>query len=205
MNIKYLPAHLGLGLALAIAGVVAQTSPARAQTGNQSDTTGAIVTTSDIVGGFRFDDDPERRIAFRTSAAQTAANTAAVSLNQTLAARNLPVVATDPSQTPISATVQQNLEIILTNRGNVSAAQAQLVSELVSARGNQTLAQNLVSSLVGLTATGRVSAEQFLIVIRAYNAFIESSTIEVFSNNPNPLRGIRAILAILLNATLAIR
>lgn len=205
MNIKYLPVHLGLGLALAIAGVVAQTSPARAQTGNQSDTTGAIVTTSDIVGGFRFDDDPERRIAFRTPATQTAANTAAVSLNQTLAARNLPVVATDPSQTPISAAVQQNLEIILTNRGNVSAAQAQLVSELVSAGGNQTLAQNLVSSLVGLTATGRVSAEQFLIVIRAYNAFIESSTIEVLSNNPNPLRGIRAILAILLNATLAIR
>lgn len=204
MNIKHLPLHLGLGLALAVSGVVAQTSLARAQSGNQSDITGVIVTTSDIVGGFNPGGGRRRIIAFRTSQIQDAANDAAVSINQQLGLRTLPVVATD-TRTAISAAVQQNLEFILTNSSNVDASVTLIVNNLVSAGADRTLAQNLVSSLVGLTASGRVSARQFLIVTRTYNAFIQNSPIELFTDNPDSLRAIRAILSILLNATFASR
>lgn len=204
MNVKHLPLHVGLGLALAVAGVVAQTPLARAQTGNQSDITGPMVTTSDIVGGFNPGGDRRRDIAFPTSAIQNAANGAAVSINQQLEQRNLPVVVTD-TRTAISAIVQQNLAVILTNTGNVDASVTLIINNLVSAGADRTLAQNLVSSLVGLTGRGRVSARQFLVVTRAYNAFIQNSPIELFSNNPDSLRAIRAILSILLNATFASR
>ncbi len=204
MAVKHLPFSLGLGLALAIAGIVAQTPRAHAQSGNQSDITGVIVTTSDIVGGFNPGGGRRRIIAFQTSAIQNAANDAAVSINQQLEQRNLPIVATD-TRTAISATVQQNLATILTNTGNVDASVTLIVNNLVSAGADRTLSQNLVSSLVGLTTSGRVSAQQFLIVTRTYNAFIQNCPIEVFTDNPDSLRAIRSILSILLNATLASR
>lgn len=204
MDVKHLPFSLGLGLTLAVAGIVAQTSLAQAQSGNQSDITGVIVTTSDIVGGFNPGGDRRRIIAFRTSQIQDAANDAAVSINQQLEQQNLPIVATD-TRIAISGAVQQNLAVILTNTGNVDASVTLIVNSLVSAGADRTLAQNLVSSLVGLTANGRVRAQQFLLVTRTYNAFIQNSSIELFSENPDSLRAIRSILSILLNATLASR
>lgn len=199
MTIKHLSVHLGLGFALATFAVVAQTSTAQAQTGNQSDTTGAIVTTSDIAGGaFRFDDNPERE----GLANQNAVNDVAGSVNQQLVSRTLRVVATD-SPTPISATVQENLAVVVTNTGNVDAAAARLSSALANACGNPASTQNLVSSMVGLTAGGGVNPQQFLQATRAYNAFVNDSSGGCLSNPPDELRAIRSILAQLLNAALA--
>jgi len=205
MNVKHFPLQLGLGFALAIVSVVSQTSLANAQSGNQSDVTGAIVTTSDIVGGFNYQYDRQRSeaVTFRSVQIQTSVNVAAVSINQQLQQGTLSIVSTDSSQTTISVTVQRNLLVIVTNTGNVNTTVTQYVSGLVNAGANQTLSQNLVISLVGLTAGGKVKASQCQRVIRAYNVFVENSSVEVFTNNPDELRAIRAILARLLNAAYA--
>lgn len=206
MNVKHLSLHVVLGFALAISGVVSQTPQARSQSGNQSDITGAIITTSDVAGGFNFSGgDRKKIIAFRTQEIQSAVNIAATSINQRLGQGSLPIVATDSSQTTISVTVQQNLQIILINEGNVDASVTRYVNGLVSAGADKSLSQNLVTSLVGLTANGKVQAAQCQRVVRAYNVFVENSTIEVFSNNPDELRAIRSVLAILLNAAYASR
>jgi len=203
MNIRNLPFHLGLGFALAIAGIVSQVPLVSAQSGNQSNITGPIMSTSDIVGGFNFSGGGDRRriIAFQTTAIQNSVNVAAVSINQQLVRGTLPLVSNDPSpQTPIPANIQQNLAAIVTNSGNVDASITLIVNELVSAGADRTLTQNMVYEFRGLTSGGKVRAAKLLAVIRAYNAFIDGCPAEVFTNNPNALRGKRAILAILLNA-----
>jgi hypothetical protein len=206
MNIRQLPLHVGLGLALAVSGVVSQTPQAQAQSGNQSDITGVIITTSDVAGGFNFGGGDRRKlIAFANPGIQTAVNSAAISINQQLQQQSLSIVASDSSQTGISVTVQQTLLVILTNTTNVDASVRQYVIGLVNAGADRDLSQNLVLSLVGLTAKGRVEAAQCQRVIRSYNALIEDSSIQVFTNNPDELRAIRSILAQLLNAAYASR
>jgi hypothetical protein len=59
--------------------------------------------------------------------------------------------------------------------------------------------------MVGLTAKGNVEAAQCQRVIRSYNVFIENSTVELLTNNPDELRAIRSVLAQLLNAAYASR
>lgn len=206
MNIKQLPLHLGLGLFLAVSGLVSQTPQAQAQSGNQSDITGAIMTTSDVAGGFNFSGGDRRKIiAFASPGIQSAVDSAAVSINQQLQQQSLSIVATDASQTGISVTVQQTLLVILTNTTNVDVSVRQYVTGLVNAGADRNLSQDLVLSLVGLTAKGRVEAAQCQKVIRAYNVFIESSSLDLFTNNPDELRAIRSILAQLLNAAYASR
>jgi hypothetical protein len=202
MKIKHLPIHLGLAVGLAISGVVFKTPQAQAQSGNFSDITGTIVTTSDMVGGFSPGGDRRIIIAFRTSAIGNAVNQAAVSINQQLAARNLPVpvVATGtPSAIPES--IQQNCECVLTGTGDVGACATQLENDLINAGANPIFARNLVSSFQGLTAGGSVNPERLLAAVRAYNALIESnSTVAAFS--AESLRASQSVLAILLNAAL---
>ncbi len=206
MNIRQLPLNLGLGLFLAVSGLVSQTPQAQAQSGNQSDITGAIMTTSDVAGGFNFSGGDRRKIiAFASPGIQSAVDSAAVSINQQLQQQSLSIVATDASQTGISVTVQQTLLVILTNTTNVDVSVRQYVTGLVNAGADRNLSQDLVLSLVGLTAKGRVEAAQCQKVIRAYNVFIESSSLDLFTNNPDELRAIRSILAQLLNAAYASR
>jgi hypothetical protein len=206
MNVKHLPLYLGLGFTLAVSGVVSHAPQAQAQSGNQSDITGVIVTTSDISGGFNFSGGDRRRtIAFQSTSIQNSVNSAAISINQRLEQGTLPIVATDSSQTSISVSVQRNLQVILINEGNVSTTVTQYVNGLVSAGADQTLSQNLVTSLVGLTSNGTVQAAQCQTVIRAYNVFIENANLELLTNNPDELRAIRSVLAILLNAAYASR
>lgn len=202
MKIKHLPLHLGLGLALAMAGVVARTPQVQAQSGNFSDITGTIVTTSDVAGGFSTSADRRRVLAFRTTTIQNAVNNAANTINQQLAARNLPVpaVATG-TPTPIPATVQENFQAVLTATGNVNAGIAQIESDLANAGANPTAARNLASSFQGLTAGGRVNAARLVAVVRAYNALIESNT-TVAAFNAESLRTSQSVLSILLNAAL---
>jgi hypothetical protein len=206
MNIKHLPLQLSLGFALAISGAVCQTPQAQAQSGNQSDITGVIITTSDVAGGFNFSGGDRRRlIAFASPGIQSSVNSAAISINQQLQQQSLAVVATDASQTAVSVTVQQTLLIILTNTTNVDARVTQFVNGLVNAGAEANVSRNLVLSMVGLTAKGKVEAAQCQRVIRSYNVFIENSTVELLTNNPDELRAIRSVLAQLLNAAYASR
>jgi hypothetical protein len=201
MNSKHLSLSLGLGLTLAIAGIVAKTSPARAQSGNFSDVTGTIVTTSDMVGGFSPGGDRRVNIVFPTSQIQQSVNSAASSVNQRLAAGNLPIVSTG-APNPIPASVQQTLESIVTGRSDAGDSVTRLERALVNAGADPTLARNLANSLRGLNSNGTVEAEQFRSVVRAYNALINSSSAAFLSNPPEELRAVQSILAILLNAAL---
>jgi hypothetical protein len=201
MNIKHLPFSLGLGVTLAICGVVFRTSPAQAQSGNFSDITGAIITTSDITGGFSPGGDRRIDIVFPTSQIQQAVNNAASSVNQRLAAGNLPIIATG-APTPIPTTVQQTLANIVTGQRGVDESITRLERALVNAGADPTLARNLATSLQGLNSNGTVDAEQFRVAVRAYNALISSSSSAFLSNPPEELRAVQSILAILLNAAL---
>jgi hypothetical protein len=204
MNIKHFPLQIGLGFALAIVGVVSHTPTAQAQSGNQSDTTGAIVTTSDIVSGALVSaEGGELVIVYITRPIEEAVNGAASLVNQQLAAGNLPVLSTD-TPTAIPLTVQQNIEVLLTANGNVSASAAQIESGLVSAGADASLAANLVASLRGLNSGGTVDAAQFQAAIEAYNALINGSPDSFVIEIPEELRAIRSVLGILLNAGLAL-
>ncbi|NEQ20677.1 MAG: hypothetical protein F6K28_15850 [Microcoleus sp. SIO2G3] len=112
MNIKPFPLHVGIGFALALAGVVSHTPTAQAQTGNQSDTTGAIVTTSDIVSGALVSaEGGELFIVYITRPIEEAVNGAASLLNQQLAAGNLPVLSTDTPTCICPSTHQPTLNL----------------------------------------------------------------------------------------------
>jgi hypothetical protein len=96
--------------------------------------------------------------------------------------------------------VQQNLESVLTASGNVDAGVRQTASDLVNAGANPTLAENLASSLRGLTAGGEVDAAKFDAVVRNYNALINASEQGSLENPAESLRAIQSMLSILLNA-----
>lgn len=202
MNIKHLPVNLGLGLALAFGAIIFRTPQAQAQSGNFSDVTGSIITTSDIVGGFSPGGDRVVRLAFRTTAIANAVNNAANTVNQQLAARNLPIVANE-APTAIPAAVQQAVECASTGKGDVAACLAQIERGLVNGGANPVLARNLATSLNGLTAKGEVEPARLVGLVRAYNGLINNSNAEFLSNPPEELRAIRSVLSILLNAAYA--
>lgn len=204
MKIKLL-LLFGLGFALAISSVLSRTPQAQAQSSTQSDITGVIVTTSDAAGSFRAG-DRQNVLAFKTSEIRKAVYTAASSVNQQLAARNLPVpVVANAAPTAIPSTVQQNIECVSTGIGDVNACSRQFESGLINAGGDPAIVRNLVSSLQGLTAGGQVDAGRLTVVVRAYNALINASSTEYLSNPPEELRAIQSILSILLNAAYARR
>lgn len=205
MNIRHLPLYLGLSLALGIAGTFCGTQSAQAQSANLSDVTGNIITTSDIVGGFAPGGGNQVSFSFRTAEIRRAVNSEANTVNQLLAANNLPVVDTGAIPTPIPAAVQQNLLILLTARGNVDANVTQITNGLTNAGASPTLARNLALSLRGLTSGGTVPPGQFRAVIEAYNALISSSSYDFLNQPPEELRAIQAALSILLNAAYASR
>ncbi|MBD1941525.1 hypothetical protein H6F50_04010, partial [Coleofasciculus sp. FACHB-712] len=124
MNIKRLSLNLGLGLALGSSLLFSET--AFAQTSGNSDVTGPIMTTSDVVNGAFIPDRGGRgRLAFRTAAIASAVNQAAASVN--------------------SQTANNSLGNVLTGTGNVAASASQLESGLVNATEgiNPTLARNV--------------------------------------------------------------
>lgn len=202
MNIKNLPLNLGLGLAVAISGIISGIPQAQAQTGNQSDVTGTIVTTSDMVGGFSPGGDRRLNQAFATPAIQNAVNTAAASANQLLVQGNLPIVAIGP-RTAISDVAQKNLECACTRSGNSKSCVSEIERDLVNAGANPTLARNLALSFEGLTAGSKVEAPRLVAAVRAYNALVSNSSAEFLSNPPESFRAMQSVLGILLNSALA--
>jgi hypothetical protein len=196
--------HLPLGFALGCSLVLGGTLPAGAQTGNQSDITGVITTTSDIAGGAFA---PGGTITtFTNPDIQAAVDEAAALISTQLAGGALPVAATNTPITSISATVQQSLQSLLTETGNVAAVSSQIESALINAPGatntteNTTLVRNLITSLQGLTAGGSVSPPELVAAAEAYNAVIDASNGAFLTNPPPELLAIQSALSRLVNA-----
>jgi hypothetical protein len=190
---------LGLGLVVACCGLMAVVPQAQAQSGNFSDVTGSIITTSDIAGGFSPGGDRIVKLAFRTNAIASAVNNAAVAVNQQLAARNLPIAA-NGAPTAIPASVQETVECASTGSGNAGACVGQIEQGLVNAGANPVLARNLALSLDRLTINGRVEPVRLVALVRAYNALIDNSNAQFLSSPPEELRAVQSVLSILLNA-----
>ncbi|MCT7949875.1 hypothetical protein NG798_08755 [Ancylothrix sp. C2] len=207
--------NLVLKIALTLTTLILTTiKPAIAQTGNQSDSTGPIPTTSDIAGG-----PPTTQTQGGTEtvfqggvSVQTAVNQAAATVISELSANTL-----TGTGTPIPAATQQTVLSLLTDTNSTQAA-ANITTALTSCpkspsvpAGQQltpcpgsppvAVAQELTSRLAGLLTEGKVSPEQLKAAIRAYNAMILASNTEFLSNPPAELNAIRISLSRLIAAT----
>ena len=176
-------------------------SPVMAQTGNQSDITGPILSTSDFAG---------QTLPITTTTvtgfqggepAQIAVNQAAASLNTQLADNNL----TSPTGTPIPAAVQQSLLSILTTDAQAGNNINAVTAALYSAPGAPPLnvIQDLLASLEKLTRDDKVVPAKLLAAVLAYNAMILASNEEFLRNPPAELRAIQASLAKLVQPTIS--
>ena len=212
INIKHFPFHLILSFTFGSAFILCQASlPAQAQKGNQSDVTGAIVTTSDIAGG-TFAPSPaggRGRVAFASNTVQAAVNQAALNVLNQLSINAI----TSPAGNPIPAGTQQTLLSVLTGPKSVqvNAGSEQITNALSSVQGGPTVnqAQQLVNSLQGLLKTNSASGRQvsnvkvnptrLLAAVKAYNNLINASSAQFLNNPPPELLAIRAVLSQLIN------
>ena len=176
-------------------------SPVMAQTGNQSDITGPILSTSDFAG---------QTLPITTTTvtgfqggepAQIAVNQAAASLNTLLADNNL----TSPTGTPIPPGVQQLLLSILTGDAQAGNNINAVIAALYSAPGAPPLnvIEDLLASLERLTKDKKVVPAKLLAAVQAYNAMILASNEEFLGNPPAELRAIQASLAKLVQPTIS--
>ena len=169
-------------------------SPGMAQTGNQSDATGPILSTGDFAGqtfpttttvtGFQGGEP-----------AQISVNQAAASVNTLLADNNL----TSPTGTPIPPAVQESILSILTGDAQAGNNINALAAPFSGAPPD--LIQDLLNSLEGLTLGNAVNPVNLLAAVQAYNAMILASNEAFLANPPAELRAIQAFLAALVSAT----
>ncbi|MCZ8192628.1 MAG: hypothetical protein O9326_23660 [Microcystis sp. LE19-338.1B] len=172
-------------------------SPVMAQTGNQSDATGPILSTSDFAGQ-SFPIPFVRTEFLGGEPAQIAVNQAATSLNIQLADNNL----TSPTGAPIPAAVQELLLSILTGDAQAGNNINAVTGALYSAPGAPLdLIQDLLNRLEGLTLGNAVNPVNLLAAVQAYNAMILASNEAFLGNPPAELRAIQAFLAALVEAT----
>lgn len=187
--------QLFIGLALG-SSLLLGALPVLAQRGNQSDVTGAIVTTGDIVGGAfspKIDGSAGGSSRFVNTDVQTAVNQAAAAINTQLSQGTIPGFAGE---------VQSALASVLTGTGDTVAAASRLESFLSTTSVPQAQVQALVKSLQGLTAGGKVSPAKLVAAVEAYNAAVDSegfSATVSFGNNA-PILGIRATLLQMVKA-----
>ena len=175
-------------------------SPVMAQTGNQSDATGAILSTGDFAG----QTFPSTRTVTGFQGgepAQIAVNQAAASLNIQLADNNL----TSPTGIPIPPAIQQLLLSILTGDAQAGNNINAVTAALYSAPGAPPLnvIQDLLASLEKLTRDDKVVPAKLLAAVLAYNAMILASNEEFLRNPPAELRAIQASLAKLVQPTIS--
>ncbi|MCA2504562.1 MAG: hypothetical protein IM550_10880 [Microcystis sp. M54BS1] len=176
-------------------------SPVMAQTGNQSDITGPILSTSDFAGQ-TIPTTTVTGLGFQGGEpAQISVNQAAASVNTQLADNNL----TSPTGTPIPAAVQQSLLSILTGDAQAGNNINAVIAGLYSAPGAPPLnvIQDLLDSLEGLTRDEKVVPAKLLAAVQAYNAMILASNEEFLRNPPAELRAIQAFLAKLVQPTIS--
>jgi hypothetical protein len=234
MNIKHFPFHLGLSFTFALGLIICQTSqPASAQTNNQSDVTGAIVTTGDISGG-RFSGNQSnipggtlttgdisgntlppvqvgrgvrQRVVFAKPYIQNALNQTALNILNQLSTNSF----TSPSGQPIPSGTQQILLNVLTESVESKTSIEQITQALSSVEGGQQLAKSLEGLLqtnkskkISL-ANGRVNPIQLVLAMNAYNNLINNSSAQ-FLNNPSPeLKAIQLVLLQLVNSVSSAR
>ena len=177
-------------------------SPVMAQTGNQSDITGPILSTSDFAGQTIPITTTVTGLGFQGGEpVQIAVNQAAASVNALLASNNL----TSPTGIPIPAAVQQLLLSILTGDAQAGNNINAVIAALYSAPGAPPLnvIQDLLASLEKLTKDKKVVPAKLLAAVRAYNAMILASNEEFLRNPPAELRAIQAFLAKLVQPTIS--
>ncbi|GCA71641.1 hypothetical protein MiYa_03183 [Microcystis aeruginosa NIES-2519] len=177
-------------------------SPVMAQTGNQSDITGPILSTSDFAGqtislpitttvtGLGFQGGEP---------AQISVNQTAASVNIQLADNNL----TSPTGIPIPPAIQQLLLSILTGDAQAGNNITAVTAALTTVPGAPPLSfiQNLLDGLNGLTSGGAVNPVKLLAAVQAYNAMISASNEAFLSNIPADIRAVGVSLAALVEAT----
>jgi hypothetical protein len=175
-------------------------SPGMAQTGNQSDATGPILSTGDFAGqtfpttttvtGFQGGEP-----------AQISVNQAAASVNTLLADNNL----TSPTGTPIPPAVQQSLLSILTGEAQAGNNINAVIAALYAVPGAPPLnvIEDLLALLEKLTKDKKVVPAKLLAAVQAYNVMILASNEEFLRNPPAELRAIQASLAKLVEATIS--
>lgn len=175
-------------------------SPAMAQTGNQSDATGPILSTGDFAGQ-TFSTTTTVTGFQGGESAQTSVNQAAASVNTQLGNNDL----TSPTGTPIPASSQQAILSILTGDAQAGNNVNAVTAALYTAPGAPPLnvIQDLLASLEGLTKDKKVAPAKLLAAVRAYNATILASNEEFLRNPPAELRAIQASLAKLVEPTVS--
>ncbi len=177
-------------------------SPVMAQTGNQSDITGPILSTSDFAGQTIPITNTVSGLEFQGGEpAQISVNQAAASVNTQLADNNL----TSPTGIPIPPAIQQLLLSILTGDAQAGNNINAVTAALYSAPGAPPLnvIQDLLASLEKLTRDDKVVPAKLLAAVLAYNAMILASNEEFLRNPPAELRAIQASLAKLVQPTIS--
>ena len=175
-------------------------SPGMAQTGNQSDATGPILSTGDFAGqtfpttttvtGFQGGEP-----------AQISVNQAAASVNTLLADNNL----TSPTGTPIPPAVQESILSILTGDAQAGNNINAVIAALYAVPGAPPLnvIEDLLALLERLTKDKKVVPAKLLAAVQAYNVMILASNEEFLRNPPAELRAMQASLAKLVEATIS--
>ncbi len=185
--IKRFPFYLGLSFAFSAVMLCIASLPVQAQRGNQSDVTGAIVTTSDIKGPF-FDSTPQRGSQVEFSyGLRRVVSEASVKVIQDLNGNSLTLVSgrpivtfhsppckiaeTQPLETlecerlrPIPPETQQSLlRILLASRSTeVNPTSQQMTKALSGVQGGPTVeqAEQLTDSLRGLLKNFRLTTNR---------------------------------------------
>ncbi|TRU45072.1 MAG: hypothetical protein EWV49_19170 [Microcystis aeruginosa Ma_QC_Ch_20071001_S25] len=177
-------------------------SPVMAQTGNQSDITGPILSTSDFAGQTLPITTTVTVTGFQGGEpAQIAVNQAAASVNTQLADNNL----TSPTGTPIPPAFQESILSILTGDAQAGNNINAVTAALYTAPGAPPLnvIEDLLASLERLTKDEKVVPAKLLAAVQAYNVMILASNEEFLRNPPAELRAIQASLAKLVEATIS--
>ncbi|MCA2683454.1 MAG: hypothetical protein IM504_19845 [Microcystis sp. M038S2] len=177
-------------------------SPVMAQTGNQSDITGPILSTSDFAGQTLPITTTVTVTGFQGGEpAQISVNQAAASVNTQLADNNL----TSPTGTPIPPAFQESILSILTGDAQAGNNINAVTAALYTAPGAPPLnvIEDLLASLERLTKDEKVVPAKLLAAVQAYNVMILASNEEFLRNPPAELRAIQASLAKLVEATIS--
>ena len=173
-------------------------SPVMAQTGNQSDITGPVLSTSDFAG----QTIPTTTVTVTGfqggEPAQISVNQAAASVNTQLADNNL----TSPTGTPIPPAIQELLLGILTGDAQAGNNINAVIAALSTVPGAPLdIIEDLLNRLEGLTSDNTVNPVKLLAAVQAYNAMILASNEAFLSNIPADIRAFGVSLAALVEAT----
>jgi hypothetical protein len=177
-------------------------SPVMAQTGNQSDITGPILSTSDFAGQTLPITTTVTVTGFQGGEpAQISVNQAAASVNTQLADNNL----TSPTGTPIPPAFQESILSILTGDAQAGNNINAVIAALYAVPGAPPLnvIEDLLALLERLTKDKKVVPAKLLAAVQAYNVMILASNEEFLRNPPAELRAIQASLAKLVEATIS--